>query len=89
MALGAERSRIVRAVVRGPVAQTIIGLLLGTPLGIAASRSIAGQLYGVDREAPIAFGAAAGVLLATTVIAAIFPAFRAASIDPAQALRIQ
>ena len=87
MALGADRSRIVATVVRGPVGQTLAGLAIGVPLALAASRSIATQLYGVDTEDPLVFGGATVVLLGSAAIAAVIPAFRAASIKPTQALR--
>jgi ABC-type antimicrobial peptide transport system permease subunit len=87
MALGADRSRIVATVARGPVGQTLAGLAIGVPVALAASRSIATQLYGVDTMDPLVFGGATMVLVGSAAIAAIIPAFRAASINPTQALR--
>jgi putative ABC transport system permease protein len=48
---------------------------------------IATQLYSVGSGDPVVFGTATVVLLAATVIAAVIPACRAASINPTQALR--
>jgi len=87
MALGADRLLIVRTVVRGPLGQTLVGLVIGVPLAVAAGRSMASQLYGVGSEDLVVFGAATGVLLASTAIAAIAPAFRAASMNATEALR--
>jgi predicted permease len=87
MALGADRSRIVRTVVRGPVLQTIVGLLVGIPVALWATRFIAAQLYGVNALDPIVIGGAALVLIASSVLAALLPALRAASISPTDALR--
>ena len=87
MALGADRSRIVATVVRGPVGQTLAGLAIGVPLALAASRGIGTQLFGVDTEDPLVFGGATVVLLGSAAIAAIVPAFRATSINPTQVLR--
>ena len=87
MALGADRVRIVRTVVRGPVVQSLVGLMIGAPLALAASRLIATQLYDVGSADPAIFGATTVVLLASTVIAAVVPALRAASINPTEALR--
>ncbi len=87
MALGADRSRIVASVVRGPVRQTLAGLAIGVPLALVASRSIATQLYGVGNADPLVFGGATVVLLGSAAIAAIVPALRATSINPTQALR--
>lgn len=87
MALGADRSRILGTVVRGPLGQTLIGLLIGVPCAYVASRSIATQLYGVDRGDPFIFIAAIAALCVSTGIAALIPALRATAIDPTQALR--
>ena len=87
MALGADRSRIVRTVMRGPLLQAITGLLIGVPLSIVGARAIAAQLYGVDAADPVIFATAIVVLLASMVAAAIVPGLRAASIDPTRALR--
>ena len=87
MALGADRSRIVRTVMRGPLLQAIAGLLIGVPLSIAGAHAIAAQLYGVDAADPVIFATAIAVLLVSMVAAAIIPGLRAASIDPTRALR--
>jgi ABC-type antimicrobial peptide transport system permease subunit len=87
MALGADRVRIIRNVMRGPILQAIAGLAIGIPLALAAGRSIAAQLHGVEPRDPIILGIAVVVLLISAVVAAILPGLRAASIDPTRALR--
>jgi predicted permease len=87
MALGADRSRIMRTIVWGPVAQTTAGLAIGVPLAIFATRAIAAQLYGVTAGDPRVYAAAMAVLLASAVLAALIPARRAAAIEPTRALR--
>ncbi len=89
MALGADRARIVRTMLRGPVGQTLAGLVLGGPLALAAVRAISAQLYGVDTGDPIVLGAAMLALAASAVVAAAVPAWRAASLDPTRALRAE
>ena len=59
MALGADRSRILATVVRGPVGQTLVGLAIGVPLAFVVRRLIATQLYGVGSEDPLVFGGCA------------------------------
>jgi len=88
LTLGADRARIVRALVSGPVGHGVVGLLMGGPLAVAASRALAAHLYGIGSDDPATFAQAAAVLLATAAVAALVPSFRAASIDPATALRI-
>lgn len=87
MALGADRQSIVRTFVRGPIAQTLVGLLIGVPLAVAATRLIAAQLYGVGSEDPVVLGTTILVLVTAAVVAASIPAFRAGSTDPTEALR--
>jgi ABC-type lipoprotein release transport system permease subunit len=48
---------------------------------------MAGYLYGVTPYDPVTFAAVAVFLIATALLAAYWPARRAASVDPMQALR--
>jgi predicted permease len=89
MALGANRGRVLAEVVRGALAQTGIGLLIGLPAAAAATATLASLLYGVQPRDPIVFGKAAIVLAISAALAALVPARRAASIDPARALRAE
>ncbi len=87
MALGANRTRVLIDVVRGALAQTSLGLLIGLPVAALSSAAIASLLYGVKPRDPVVFAQAAAVLVVSAALAAILPARRAASIDPARALR--
>ena len=87
MALGADRVGIMRTVVGGPLVQTLIGLAIGVPLALVATRSIAAQLYGIGAWDPWVFAGAVAVLIASAALAAVIPARRAAAIEPTQALR--
>jgi predicted permease len=89
MALGADRLKVIRLVLRGAFKRVLIGLLLGLPLAVGAGRLISAQLYGVSSWDPLALGIAAGALAICSFFAAIIPASRAASISPMQALRIE
>jgi putative ABC transport system permease protein len=65
--------------------------LLGAAIGIAAAlmttRLMVAVLYGVNAMDPVAFVAAAGVVLGIALIASLVPSWRAASTDPIRALR--
>jgi predicted permease len=87
IALGADRSRIMRTVIGGPVVQTLIGLAIGVPLAVLATQAVATQLYGIGAHDVRVFAGAVVVLIASAILAAAVPARRAASIAPTQALR--
>jgi len=87
MALGADRRRVLGMVLRRALLQTAVGLAIGLPVALFASRGLASQLYGVTPRDPVVVGVAVAVLAASAVVAAAIPARRAASIDPIRALR--
>ena len=89
MALGADRPKVIRLVLRGAFKRVLIGLILGLPLAVGAGRLISAQLYGVSSWDPFALTVAAGALAICSFFAAIIPANRAASISPMNALRIE
>jgi predicted permease len=89
MALGADRSEVVRHVLRGAFTRVAIGLGLGLPLAVAAGRLISSQLYDVSFWDPLALAVAAGALAICALIAALVPANAAASISPMTALRAE
>src|SRR6266404_2411619 len=89
MALGADRPKVIRLVLRGAFKRVLLGLILGLPLAVGAGRLISAQLYGVSSWDPFALTVAAGALAICSFFAAIIPASRAASISPMSALRIE
>ena len=74
MALGADRAKVVRSVLRGAFTRVAIGLLLGVPLAVGAGRLISRQLYGVSFWDPLALAVAAGSLALCALVAALIPA---------------
>ena len=89
IALGAPRGSIVRMMLRVAVAPVTLGLVIGLPLALAGGRAIASGLYGVKSYDPVVLGTAVLVLGVSSVVAAVIPARRAASIDPSGALRAE
>jgi predicted permease len=89
MALGADRSRVVRMVLRSAFSQIGIGLGLGIPLAIAAGRLMTEQLYGVAPWDPRMLTVATLLLCAAALAASWIPAIRAATIEPMVALRTE
>jgi predicted permease len=87
MALGAERSRIARMVLRETFVLVVFGLTIGVPAAAVVSRLIASQLFGLRSGDPATFAGACLAMAAVTMIASWLPARRAASVDPMHALR--
>jgi predicted permease len=89
MALGADRSNVVRLVLRGAFRQVLIGLALGIPLSIACGHLMAAQLYQVKSWDPLVLAGSIAALGFCALVASVIPAQRAASINPVQALRTE
>jgi macrolide transport system ATP-binding/permease protein len=89
MALGAERRGVTAMVMRSALAQAAVGLALGVPAAMMCVRIIASQLYEVKHVDWVVLAGAACTLLAAASLAGFIPARRAASIEPAQALRME
>jgi macrolide transport system ATP-binding/permease protein len=89
MALGAERGGVVAMVMRGALIQTALGLAIGVPVALLCVRFIKSQLYEITSADAQVMTAAIATLAVATCIAGIIPARRAASIDPARALRAE
>lgn len=89
MALGAERGKVMLMVLRGALLQVIAGLAIGLPAALVCVRYIEAQLYEIKGiDAGVLTGSAL-MLIAAASIAGLIPARRAASIEPAQALRTE
>jgi putative ABC transport system permease protein len=89
MALGADRARVVRMVLRDAFFQIGIGLALGIPLTIVAGRFMSNQLFGVSPWDPKTLIVTTLLLSASALLASWLPASRAASVDPMVALRTE
>ena len=89
MALGAQRSEILRLVLFDGMRPVAIGLVIGLAGGAGAGMLIKSILYGTRPLDPAVFAAMLGSLLLTAAIASAVPAFRACRIEPTQALRTE
>jgi len=87
MALGADRWRVVRMVLRRAFSQVGIGLALGVPAAIGAGRLMKDQLFGVKPWDPVMLVFATLLLALAAVLASVVPARRAAGVEPMVALR--
>ena len=87
VALGAQPGSVVWLSLRDGFRAAALGVAVGVPLAIGASRLFAGLLFGVTAGESSAYLAGAAVLLATGLLASYLPARRALRIDPLEALR--
>ena len=89
MALGARAADILRLIVREGLIMTMLGMALGTLIATLAGRFIAAMLFDTSPRDPAVFAVVGMTLLAAALVALLVPAWRAARVDPAQALRAE
>jgi putative ABC transport system permease protein len=89
MALGAQRSNVLRLVVTEGVKLAAFGIAIGVTAALGLMRLLTSLLFGVRTNDPLTFAAAAVVLLLVAVAACYLPARRAIAVDPMVALRYE
>jgi len=89
IALGAVRSRVIRLVLGEVSVVVLIGLAIGAIGARAASTQVAPFLYGAAPTDVMVYVAAALLLASVAFMAGLIPAWRAARVDPIEALREQ
>ena len=87
MALGADRRAVVVLIVREAGRLLAVGLLIGGVLAAFAARSARSLLFGLEPGDPATLAGAVVTLAVVAVLAAYWPARRAARLDPLVALR--
>jgi predicted permease len=87
MALGAQRWQILRLVLRNGMGLTLVGVACGIAASLALTRLLAGLLFDIGATDPLAFGAAAFLLVLTALLACYVPARKASRLDPIIVLR--
>ena len=87
IALGASRGSVLRMVLGEALGLLAWGLALGALALFLTVRFVVTMLYGVSAHDPLTLTAVVATLTVVTIAAASIPAFRAASINPIDALR--
>ncbi|MFZ0661216.1 MAG: ABC transporter permease [Acidobacteriaceae bacterium] len=87
LTMGASRKDVLQMFLRRAAILTGIGLVIGVPLAAGLARMLANLLFGV-RPGDIAVFATTSIAIAgISLLAAYFPARRAAQVDPLESLR--
>jgi ABC-type antimicrobial peptide transport system permease subunit len=87
MALGAQRTSIARLVLTSAAKLALLGCGLGVLASLAVSRLVSSFLFDVSATDPFIYVAGVLIMMLMALLAAALPAARAASADPAKALR--
>ena len=88
MALGAQRTDIIQLVLKSVAATVGVGIVLGLVLSIGLNKIVAHWVQSSSRD-PLTLIAVAVILVMIALLACLWPARRAATLDPMKALRTE
>jgi ABC-type antimicrobial peptide transport system permease subunit len=89
LALGASPGGLLRLVLWQAGRLVLAGLLAGLVVSFATNRLLANQLFGLSPHDPWLLTGVSVLLLLVALVASLFPARRAARVDPMVALRTE
>jgi predicted permease len=89
MALGSQRSSVMKLIVLSGVKLGLAGCLIGGAGAVFATRLLRSLLFEVDPLDPLVLAMAVLSIFALAILASLLPARRAAAVEPMQALRME
>lgn len=89
IAIGAANRHVMWMVLKQGISVTALGVAIGLPLAVLGSRLIQTLLFEVSPTDPVSLGGATALMALTGLAAGLWPARRAAKLDPSQALRFE
>jgi predicted permease len=89
MALGADRSNVLKLILSSAFVQVGLGLAIGIPVTVFGGRVMASKLFGVTPHDPMVLAMTTVVLLLAAFVAAVIPARRASKTEPMAAVRTE
>jgi putative ABC transport system permease protein len=89
MALGAQRSDVLRLVLGEGARMAAIGVAIGIGASLAITRLMSSLFFGISATDPLTFAGVAILLSLVALAASYIPARRAMRVDPVRALRYE
>jgi len=89
MALGAQKANVLKMMLTSGLRLVVIGSVIGFAVSYWATRYFSSHIWGISRTDTWTFASVGTLILIVGLAACLFPARRAASVDPLVALRYE